>query len=1005
HSLARAVARAVKRQTQAQGTQDDEVNLLAFILKEEMDTTDKCETKLKEYCGNLKKIDPKLNKISSKLEKICEDSETIKGKCKDLKDKITKKCQNSKQEIEKTLTNPSTVNCKKNEQDCLFLEEACLNDLKNKCNELRNTCYQKKRDETADEVLLRALSGNLKNDAGCKKKLEEVCQELDDESDELMKRCLYQEKTCEDLLKKGENKCNTLKTEIKTLNNKFQEKCRSLLEQCHFYEPSCKDEYKPNCKELTTKCENAKITYIPPGLDFDPTKPKTTLAEKIDLKELYTEAIKKGVYIGRTYAKDAITLLALSTLHLSDSGKVGERKKKCEEILKNNCKNPQEHKILRDLCTNNSDITEEGKKICNKLDERLAERTLIVSEKINRHLGNKANEIISWYKLLTFLTEKECTRLQSDCFYLKGQSQLEKLCNNLKAACYKKGLEAVANEVLQDKLRGKLHGSNETWLETLQKDLVKVCEKMKGESDELFVLCINPIKTALTVSTDLRMRAVALREQLNDKRDYPTKEDCKELEKKCNVLGQDSSEIKWPCYTLSQHCNRLESIEYLENKLLEKKLEGLKNETICREKTKELCKLWIRRRNVKFSYACSTLEVTCKKINESLNSKCNALKEHMAIHDVVKEAEKKEEYCRFWTPYCEKFTPSCNELEKNKGKGCKKLNEKCKLFFEKKKLEDKAIDEFKGSLSTNTDCEGTLEKYCVALNNATNGLETLCKSNNSTKEKVRKETCKRLVERVQEKCPGLKKELEETKEVLVEKEKEYKDVKEKAEEAMKKASLVLSKAKIENNKSANEVVPNAPAVPSGAKDTKSFRLIRRDATVKVTEDEAKAFDLVAQAFGLYVELREICHDLLKGCGFKKECKCESQCKEIKKICSKIEPLEVKPYKIETVTKNITTTTTTTTTKTEGEGKTAECQSLQTTDTWVTKTSTHTSTSTTTSTVTSRITLTSTRRCKPTKCTTGEEDDAGEVKPSEGLRMSGWSVMRGVLLAMMISFMI
>ncbi|KAG5513117.1 hypothetical protein PMAC_003413 [Pneumocystis sp. 'macacae'] len=118
--------------------------------------------------------------------------------------------------------------------------------------------------------------------------------------------------------------------------------------------------------------------------------------------------------------------------------------------------------------------------------------------------------------------------------------------------------------------------------------------------------------------------------------------------------------------------------------------------------------------------------------------------------------------------------------------------------------------------------------------------------------------------------------------------------------------------------------------------------------------------------------------------------------------SKTRTIEVTEHKVETSTTTTTTTTTTTIVGSEaGKAGTEQCTSIRTTDTWVTHIDAQ-NTSTSTSTTTSTVTLTSTRRCKPTRCTTG--DEAGEVTPSGGLRMRGWGV-KGVLLGMMISVMI
>ncbi|KTW25464.1 uncharacterized protein T551_03743, partial [Pneumocystis jirovecii RU7] len=1008
HSLARAVARAVKRQAQ-QGTPDkEEIHLFALIVEKDHSNSQECKKKLEKYCKELISANLSVVHVHKKLKDLCV-KEKQEEKCQKLTNEITKICNDLPTKIQAAYQNPLSSNCIEYEQQCLFLERACSNDITENCNKLRNVCYQKKRDDVALEILLRALKeGNLKEQNKCKEDIAKKCPELSKESDELMLKCLSVDETCTNLIKLIETRCKSLKTDITTAfksQDKLKEKCPLLLEQCHFYKTNCGTD-KPDCDKLINSCKKKEVTYIAPGSSFNPIEPETTLVEQIGLKELYEEAKKEGVFIGKPSATDATALLAF--LIQDKTLSASENKGKCEEILKKRCEKFKNHIVLKDLC-NDKNPSEEGKKKCNNLDQELAEYIKTISIKINKHLlGSDPKKFIKWHELITFLTERDCTWLLSDCFYLQDQTPVDKECKNLRAACYKKGRNALANQALQDMLRGKLHESNGTWFGTLLKELVNACVNLKEKNDELFTLCVLPRETAFTLLADLQIKVEILQGYLNEKRDFPKKEDCKELLKKCEDLGHDSKEIEWPCHTLKYHCDRLKNIEKLEEKLLAEKTKSLDNFDSCVEKIGQQCYEWNRRGKTKFILACVTQNTTCKILTKNIESKCTILEKRIKASNVVDQAKnnEKESICDSWQPYCSKFMSSCKNLINNGNGECEKLNEECKSFIERKDLEEKVVYELKGSLKTKKECKKTLNIYCTQWTNATNQLKTLCTDTTNVKNdtEVREKLCEKLVERVKSQCPELQKKLAEANKELEKKASKYENIKKEAEDAMKKASLVLSKAKAENNKSENEVVPSVPAAPSG-KDTKPFRLIRRDATAKVTEDEAKAFDLVAQAFGLYVELREECQDLLKGCGFKKECSCENQCEKIENTCKKLKPLEVKPYKIETVTKNITTTTTTTTTKTEGEGKTAECQSLQTTDTWVTKTSTHTSTSTTTSTVTSRITLTSTRRCKPTKCTTGEGDEAGEVKPSEGLRMSGWSVMRGVLVVMMISFMI
>ncbi|KAG5520270.1 hypothetical protein PMAC_001349 [Pneumocystis sp. 'macacae'] len=976
---------------QAQNVYEDEDYLLALILKNEHENVDKCKKKLEEYCKEFEKIDKDFT-THSKLKEICENGKRD-GKCTDLKNKVTGKCNNFKTELEKEVqkgvSKLTDDDCKKNEQLCLFLEGACPTDLKENCNKLRVNCYQKKRKEVAEDVLLRALSGKL-NNKSCKEKLKEVCLELSGESDELTVLC-FDEQTCGSLIAKKENVCKSLKDEVEKLlekENELKTKCSSLLKRCYFYSTDCTKD-QPQCKELKSSCKGEGIVYEKPGSDFEPTRPGLTVAEEIELQELYGEAAREGVYIGRPPTRDVAELLLL----VSQSGTGSNIKEKCKKALEEKCKNLKEHELLKSLCESDNKASENGTKECDKLDKKEKESTRALTTKLeDKYLvDTRPNTVIGWHGLPTFLTDKDCRVLESDCFYLGGKGPIEKPCSNLRAACYKKGLDAVANEVLQHELRGSLQGSNPTWFEDLQKKLVKACGELKGLSDELFVLCMNPKNTALTLSTDLRMRAVYLQELLNERRDFPTKKDCQVLGKKCEDLGPDSREIGWPCHTLNQHCDRLRSAEQLEEELLKEKTENLDVFDQCVEKLRERCSGWSRRGN-RFTLACLAQNVTCRIITKSVKTKCAALDGHMKTDKIVEEAKKdngeKENICTNWMPYCSKFMSSCENLVTNGEENCKKLEKECETVIKRLELEEKALNELKGSLKTEGECKTTLDGYCTEWKKATNGLEVLCTDKNGKNDtEVREKLCGKLVEKAKKLCPVLERKLTETKEVLIKKEKDYEDIKKKAEKAIDAAKLVLVTTKVVDNKAENK----APGATG--KNQKQFKLVKRDTkkhvALKVTEEEVKAFDLVSQAFSLYVELKEICEDSVKKCGFEKECEeCKEACKTVRNVCTKLKPLEIKEYEAKIETRNITTTVTSTVEsgeKTVGQ----ECKSIQTTDVWVTKTSTHTSTSTSTSTTTSTVTLTSTRRCKPTRCTTG--DEAGDVHPSGGNGYFGYDL--------------
>nr|QJX19815.1 large surface protein PMAC_C2.5 [Pneumocystis sp. 'macacae'] len=296
-----------------------------------------------------------------------------------------------------------------------------------------------------------------------------------------------------------------------------------------------------------------------------------------------------------------------------------------------------------------------------------------------------------------------------------------------------------------------------------------------------------------------------------------------------------------------------------------------------------------------------------------------------------------------------------------------------------------------------------LDKYCIQLTNKTTELEDLCTNTTNTKNdtEVRKEFCKGLLNRIEEKCIKLKNEFTEIKHILAKKQ-DYESIKEKAEKEMNTMNLVLLTAKTLNNKSASEVIPNTP---NGAKDTLQFKLIRKSIETSMAKDDlvklgflSKTFELVAKAFDLYVKLKGICQDSTKGCEFKKECKTESLCEEIEKVCLELKPLKINSERV-TVIQN--TTVITIKTQTTEVVKETQCTLTHTTNAWITHTLTNTAISTHTSILTSLVFLT-TEKYRPTKFTT--EGETGEIWPSQGLRMTGWS-LKGAIFIMIISAII
>ncbi|KTW25431.1 hypothetical protein T552_03747 [Pneumocystis carinii B80] len=459
----------------------------------------------------------------------------------------------------------------------------------------------------------------------------------------------------------------------------------------------------------------------------------------------------------------------------------------------------------------------------------------------------------------------------------------------------------------------------------------------------------------------------------------------------------------------------------------------------------------------------------CRYLKENIRNE--GIVEEIKKANANKNETTLEELCTTWGRHCHQLMENCpDDLKKKEEKdhNCLKLEEECSETFKKLKAKDELTHLLKGNLNKKEKCKETLGKDCTELqkNDTFKILLGECKSD--TTENV----CEKLVDKLQKRCPTLKDELNKAKEELTKMKNEYDALKQAAEKSTKVASLLLSRPRQTVMPSAQNgsasAPPSAPAESgsspasgsppasepstngkvdtpaggsgtpaggsgtpsSGTTDSAKLGLVKREYVEGgVSEVEVKAFDETTIALELYLELKEECKALELDCGFKEDCpESKSACEEIEKLC-KLEALKVAPHHTETITNKVTETQTETQTvekvddKTNvktvektvtvtkpgsGEKVTEECTMIQTTDTWVTRTSLHTSTTTSTSTVTSTVTLTSMRKCKPTKCTTDsskETDKGGEgeedVKPNDGMKIRVPDMIKIILLGVIV----
>ncbi|KTW25491.1 uncharacterized protein T551_03728, partial [Pneumocystis jirovecii RU7] len=736
-----------------------EENIFALILKDAMNT--ECEARLRKYCENLRNMTQMLESSFGVLKELCEEKK-LDEKCDSLKKTITRKCTILKQSLKSIRSKPSISSYCLYEKECMRIEEACPIEVNEECNYLRTSCREKRRDDLKTEFLLRALSGNLKTEEECEKIIDKKCLAFMGESDELMEFCLIPFNRCKDLIRLIREKCSDLefKTKIFIENNKIsKEECTSLFEECNFHESDC-DGIQNMCKEIKKRCEK-ELKYKHSSLPFNPIGKEIILIEKVGKEKLFKDEV------GKPGIKDTIDLLVLLSNNYLNS---------CETNIKS-C-----HKLcsflpqLEDLYNGTKEKMNKSKEICNTLEEELKSKCRFFKSKLydsslsDTNEDNKDATLIGWTKQSTEFNEKLCINLESKCFYLKKSCnsvniKMFSACINVESTCLKTRLFRKEYQVFQDTLKGKLHNLTNNSLKTCINELWTLCKKIISNNNPVLMnLCLHPWDTCKELANDIERQSKWLRNDLDWKRDFPNEEDCKKLKEKCEVLGHDSKTNDLPCFTLKGRCDHLENAKELEEILLEEKVENLGNLDTCIKKVSEKCNKWSKKKRTRFIFSCIQLVTTCQIITRDIKSKCSVLERNIDIEDVLNQvkndnASVKGPTCDLWEPYCDKFMLSCEKLVRNNGKNgkCEELKESCKSYRKTQEQEMKLMYELRGSLNSENKCESTLNKHCLHWDKTKNDtFNNFCNNNTDTKNNITKnELCKKLLERVKERCTKL----------------------------------------------------------------------------------------------------------------------------------------------------------------------------------------------------------------------------------------------------------
>lgn len=172
------------------------------------------------------------------------------------------------------------------------------------------------------------------------------------------------------------------------------------------------------------------------------------------------------------------------------------------------------------------------------------------------------------------LTKDECTELQSECFYLEQsfRTDLKKPCQNLRAVCYKKWLDAQAKSILESLLKGSFCELSSCKTKSkCDLTLINKCAELKNQQGEFLEFCLYPGKTCGILKDDIKNKSQELKHVLDKTRDKPSEKDCEKLEQLCKDLVHDFYYLINPCAMFHQNCLKLKATKILKYSILDEK--------------------------------------------------------------------------------------------------------------------------------------------------------------------------------------------------------------------------------------------------------------------------------------------------------------------------------------------------------------------------------------------------------------------------------------------------
>nr|AAD20135.1 major surface glycoprotein-related protein 1 [Pneumocystis carinii] len=680
----------------------EDEDIIVYILKEDYKDQDKCESKLEEYCKELKVIDPGLNKVHTKVKEICEN---IKKKCKDIKVKIEKKIHEIAELIEDLEEEDFFYEgCDQYYQTCMLFEHIKEKDVLDSCSMLRYSCYFLRDTEMRNEVILRAFGTSIIESKDFEEKKQEICPTLIKKGDDLVFFCL-EDNSLENFNESIDEFCNSLSDLIN--KNKKEEVCHEKL--------GIYPLLKKRCEKINNKfkglCEGKNITYRPPVKDFNPIEPKMTLLEMIDLENLYKEGRSRGLILG-ALEKTLDDMLNHLSLGSSDN-----REEQCKNVLNTRCSYLKTiSSEFKELCEKKNKYEEKCKDISDITDRCRKFRMRLYQDGTSTEFKDEGKSgILSYHQLSTSFSENECLEVISECEYIKGLCKPNMLieCQNLKLACHKKKEDQLFIKLIGSQLY-KLNklGSNDERFNKCQRIVMEKCATFKNNNVEIFMRSVRPKEICLRFEKIISSQLKDLEQLFNAVGDSPKEKDCIKLKEGCEgILKEDCEGIlkdlglnNEKCVKLKERCEYFRVRKELKYLFLKEESDALADNQKCMKALKDKCDKLSKGEENLYRVSCVLQKETCGFMVSEAKNHCNIFKKNLEKHGILNKTKDSNEtlvkkFCTTWGSYCRQLMENCPDTLKkgsnshNEKGVCLQLKENCKPFWVEKKVEDKPAKE------------------------------------------------------------------------------------------------------------------------------------------------------------------------------------------------------------------------------------------------------------------------------------------------------------------------